>query len=378
MSNPPPISFVLYITSESKGCEIAQNILKQYPPLKKEVHVQDIRLIEKPEWLRGVPVLAKIITREIWEGSAAIEQLHYLAGYYSALAALPSSQPWSMYNTNLTLPKNVEVPKPTEPQASVPPLQLPSAQQSVSVPPLQLQSAQQPVSVSSQPQPQPPLPPRNVSSIQPQLPPLPSPQQSTSPRQQSQQSQSKSDPNKVQPIPLPDDQRPQQELNLPPPPMIRKRDDSQQTATTQPLPLSPPPPPPPPPQSNNPQQNGLVSSTSTGAGVQTRRMVSSLRPSGNINVDSSQSSQPQSQPANVLQDHVAMVFSEDELDTIERVMFKPKTVNKRNQLTDHNSDITEPNNDDGISDSKVRVFPMTEKVHNTIVQKDGGEEDSRP
>lgn len=172
MSTPPPISFVLYIKSESKGCEIAQNILKQYPPLKKEVHVQDIRLIEKPEWLRGVPVLAKIITREIWEGSAAIEQLHYLAGYYSALAALPSSQPWSMYNTNLTLPKNVEVPKPIESQTSVPPLQLPSIQQQqqpVSVPPpLQLPSIQ----LSSQPQ-----PPRNVPSIQPQM-------QPTSPRDQ--------------------------------------------------------------------------------------------------------------------------------------------------------------------------------------------------
>ena len=79
--------------------------------------------------------------------------------------------------------------------------------------------------------------------------------------------------------------------------------------------------------------------------------------------DSTSLSALQPQP----EDHVAMVFSEDELDTIQRVMFKPKTVNKRHQL--NNGD-----GDDGDIDPKVRVFPMSEKVRHTIVLKEDADD----
>ena len=345
MSTSPPISFVLYITPESKGCVTAQTLLKQYPPLRKEVHIQDIRLIEKPEWLRGVPVLAKIITREIWEGSAALEQLHYLAGYYSALSALPSAQPWSMYNTNLTLPKSVDASNPTEPLPQVPPQpQIPTQPQAL--PPLTQQIP---------PQPQSPTP----TQSQQRLPPHP-------PRSASPSSQLKADPNRFQPIPLPDDQRPQQELNLPPLPVLRKRDDQ---------PVHPP-------LSSSPSNTSqpLVSSS---AGVQTRRMIPTLRPANVTDLVRSPPDLVRSPPDPTpplpqpqLEDHVAMVFSEDELNTIQRVMFKPKTVNKRHQL----SDVEEHSaTNDGDIDSKVRVFPLSERVRHTIVQKeDADDTDDNP
>jgi hypothetical protein len=99
------LSYVLYcVQSNSKGCESAIRIIDGNIQLKKEVHIQDVKLIEKPSWLTGVPVLAKIATKEIWEGSSAIDQLNYLSGYYSGFStAILNSQPWEKYVPNLSI-----------------------------------------------------------------------------------------------------------------------------------------------------------------------------------------------------------------------------------------------------------------------------------
>jgi hypothetical protein len=373
-STLPPISHILYIVPDSKGCELAVNIVKQYPALRKEIHLQDIKLIEKPAWLRGVPVLAKVATREIWEGSTAIEQLHYLAGYFSALQTVSSSssQPWASYQTNLTLPQPVTTQAPT---------QGPSTASSSSIPPIlstsNLSPVQPPnVSLTSSPSLQTPTP--SVPQVQPQPPvTLQRPQIQTPGRTES----DPSDPNKVQPIPLPDDQRPQQELALPPPPENIKKHTVQ--TTTPPLVANPQTVSNPPPQPSRQSSRQPLSNPNT---------VQSLPPSlSSLPHPPPLPPPPLSQPSETVEvkpvdpvDHVAVVFTPDELDTIQRVMFKPKTLNKRpsahsqdevfrvdetlvDELRGRGRDVNSPKSSDS---PNVRVFPVAERTHSTIVQKD--------
>jgi hypothetical protein len=370
----PSISHILYIVPDSKGCELAMNIVKQYPALKKEVHMQDIKLIEKPAWLRGVPVLAKVATREIWEGSIAIEQLHYLAGYYSALQSVSttSNQPWASYQTNLTLPQPIATQAPV--QGSLPPVS-----SSISPPVVQ------PPSISVNPSPS-ISPPQNVPPPPSQIQSQPSvtlrgPQIQTPNRSETDQS----DPNKVQPIPLPDDQRPQQEIALPPPPENIKKHSVQTTplSTNSQTVSSPPPSLPSQPQTQTSRQPSRTPLANPNT-VKSPPLASPSPPSESV------------EPSGPV-DHVAVVFTPDELDTIQRVMFKPKTVNKRpnahgsdevfhvdetlvEELRGRGRDVNSPQSSENPS---IREFHVAERTHSTIVQKDDGEfngesEESQP
>ena len=115
-------TYVLYsVQSGSQGCENAKKIIDENLKLKSIVHIQDIKTIEKPLWLKGVPVLAKVSTKEIWEGTSAIEQLKYLSGYYSSMSTVLSSkninQPWEKYTSNLAI-------QPLMSPSTQPPLQM--------------------------------------------------------------------------------------------------------------------------------------------------------------------------------------------------------------------------------------------------------------
>jgi hypothetical protein len=159
----------------------------------------------------------------------------------------------------------------------------------------------------------------------------------------------KSDPNELQPLPLPDDQRPQQELNLPPLPVLPKREPL-------PSPIQP---------SNEatiPDESKLSADPVLRPSNAQRRMVSSLR-----TPPPPPQSQSQSSDSDV--DHVAMVFTEDELTKIQQVMFKPKTINKRREAADS----AEPSV--VYIDDNTRVFPVSEKFHSTVVQKEENSSD---
>lgn len=360
-STVPPISHILYIVPDSKGCELAVNIVKQYPALKKEVHLQDIKLIEKPAWLRGVPVLAKVATREIWEGSSAIEQLHYLAGYYSALQTMPttSNQPWAAYQTNLTLPQPVATHTPAQ-VSPIPPVQ---AQVSPSPPvPAPIQSPPQPISLPPPPS-NPSLPPPNPSLLTP-----PAAIQRSQVQPSTRSESDPADPNKIQPLPLPDDQRPQQELALPPlPKNIKTLVEQPSSSITNSQPVSNPPPLPHAPQP-----------------------IPNRQPLPLANLNTVQSPPPPSEESNDPVDHVAaVVFTQDELETIQRVMFKPKTVNKRpnaygsDEVFHVDETVIEERRGHGQSmnsphSSNVRIFPVAERTHSTIIQKDDGDGEEEP
>lgn len=333
------ISHILYITTGSRGCESALSILKQYPVLKKEIHVQDIKLIERPSWLRGVPVLAKVSTREIWEGTASIEQLYYLAGYFSGMntttgmatngmntaglntAGLTTTntqqQPWSSYQTNLTLASPTSVPAAPTP-----------ATVSESLP--------SPPPLSNQPsQPNQPFPPAPVPTNAPVMSvstPMPV-ANSTTPS-----SNQPVNPDKVQALPLPDELRPKQELVLPP---LPKNIKAEQVTTQAPQPRL----------SESLNQTPLVPPPPNQTPASSIPLQSTIR--SNVTQDGQS-------PAN----EPAPVFTPQEVDQIQRVMFKPKTVNKRRDTSEHNSpQTTTPS-------STVRVFPVSEKRHATVVEKE--------
>lgn len=355
----PPISHILYFVPDSKGCELAVNIVKQYPSLRKEIHLQDIKLIEKPAWLRGVPVLAKVSSREIWEGSAAIEQLHYLAGYYSALhtVSMTSSQPWASYQTNLALPQpvatQVSSQSPLSVSSSSPPPPIPITNPSPVVQPPSVPLSPPP-SIST------PLPSPSQPQVTLQRPLVQTPNRTES---------DPNDPNKIQPIPLPDDRRPQQEIALPPPPENIKKHSVQPTPPdASPQTVTNPP----------PQPQSISSSQSSQSSRQ-----SSRQPLANSStVQPPQPLVKTSEPV----DHVALVFTPDELETIQKVMFKPKTVNKRPNA--HGSDEVfhvdetlveelrgrgrDANSLPSSDIPNVREFPVSERTHSTIIQKDDG------
>ena len=348
MSSTLSVSYVLYcLTNGSKGCDTAIRIVDGNLALKKDVHVQDIKLIDKPPWLRGVPVLAKIATKEIWEGSAAIDQLHYLSGYYSALSVVSAStptQPWNAYQTNLMLPAQ----PPLEPAT----LPTPSSLEPVSLPP----------SIPSDKTPS--LPPRDTSLAEVPPPPMvvsPSnlPPSSFETRSSARPSsvQEEKDPNAVQPLPPPDDQRPPQELNLPPPPMNFKKEISPPVNSTPTIT--------PEGNSNSPSVDEK-NTTSVNIGSKAQRvrrtMVSNLRAESDSEIV----------PEPDASDHVsAVLFTNEELEKIQTVMAQPKlstttrTVNKRGKGKSKAED--EPVLHIPEDPRAVRTFNIDEKPRNTIV-----------
>ena len=189
-------------------------------------------LERKPDWLKGVPVLAKIETREIWEGTFAIEQLHYLVKHYlnNQSPALPQSR--QQYQTNLTLPQPISVepvvllsPQPQQQPLLQPQQPLLQPQQPLLQPQQPLLQPQQPLLQPQQPllQPQQPLlqPQQHITTsvsdqpYQPQIPP-PVPNQPLTLQNFPTNKTEKKLLNKVQPMPPPDDERNQQPFSLPP------------------------------------------------------------------------------------------------------------------------------------------------------------------
>jgi hypothetical protein len=404
------------VQSGSAGCENAIKIIEKNLQLKSIVHIQDVKKIEKPSWLKGVPVLAKVSTKEIWEGTSAIEQLNYLSGYYSGVSTVLSSfninhQPWDKYTSNLTIqppmsPASLTLQTPSTsiilsdearkqmspemkitPQVSQQPTTTPQVSQQPTTTP---QVSQQPTTTATPPPPQvvPQQMTTTTTTTTPATPATPATpqvlQQTTkSPSQPADfptndrlfakernsdtSDKSKStDPNRVQPMPLPDDPQKSKELILPPLPVLPKKENTQPTppassplastssppAPTQssppaPTQLSPPAPtqssPPAPTQSSPPAppaplENKRVSNRvlQSNAKIDNRRLsaieesnedeTNGLNDLNDLN-DSKNDSNVKEQ--STTQEHNEMVFSQSELQEIENIMTKPKTINKR-------------------------------------------------
>ena len=94
-------SYILYHKPRgtgSIGCDHALDIIQKNYFLKRNVESVNVYDIEKPPWMVGVPVLAKIATKEIWIGTPAIEQLKYLSVMNNSDSYV--NQPWQNYQTN--------------------------------------------------------------------------------------------------------------------------------------------------------------------------------------------------------------------------------------------------------------------------------------
>jgi hypothetical protein len=345
MSQVSSISHILYVTTGSRGCESALSILKQYPVLKREIHVQDIKLIERPSWLRGVPVLAKVTTREIWEGTASIEQLYYLAGYFSGMnntqtTSPATQQPWSAYQTNLTLASPTPIPTPViSPPSQAPSLTQPPSSTSVSVSP---PATITPSTLTNQPalSNQLLVPPQNASASSNQQ------QQPTLPNDNNQSQ----NPDKVQALPLPDELRPKQELVLPPLPKNIKAD---QTST----------------QAAQPRLSDMLNQTSLNPPPPNQTPAASIPNIQSSLITKTLPTANQSESTPLPTDEPSSVFTPQEVDQIQRVMFKPKTVNRRRDVSG-SSQTTPTENTDQSTQSTVRVFPVREKRRTTVVEKE--------
>lgn len=221
-------AYILYILplGQSKGCDLAIHLVNSVPNLKQDVYIQNVHLIEKPSWMTGVPVLAKIVTKDVWMGTKVIEQLKYLVEVYSKeILNVPSrTGPWQSKFADLSLPQPLQQSQAQAlqppPQQQQQPLQtlssdLSSAEPSVTQPLVpQQQSFSQPFLTPSQA----PFPPSNYVPVQPQSQPqlqlpLQPPSQNlgngplTFPPLDNtlNSNQPKSDPNKILPIPQKDD-----------------------------------------------------------------------------------------------------------------------------------------------------------------------------
>lgn len=207
---PFTFSYILYFKpTGSPGCASALNILQQNQSLKQIVHIQDVTLIKRPDWMKGVPILANVATKEIWQGTPALRQLEYLTSVTHPPVAIVT--PWSQFQAGLTLP-----PQPTVVQSPTVQFQPPQSQSpSPHVPHIQSPTIQfQPVHPPPPTPPTPQFPPQNVFHS-------PQHEQNTQQNQsQNQQNQSqnqnqptqsnqkqKTDPNRVLPLPPPDDEQ---------------------------------------------------------------------------------------------------------------------------------------------------------------------------
>ena len=373
-------AYVLYcVQSGSAGCENAIKIIEKNLQLKSIVHIQDVKKIEKPSWLKGVPVLAKVSTKEIWEGTSAIEQLNYLSGYYSGVSTVLSSfninhQPWDKYTSNLTIqppmsPASLTLQTPStsiilsdearkqmSPEMKITPQ---VSQQPTTTP----QVSQQPTTTATLPPPQvvPQQMTTTTTTTTPATPATPQVLQQTtkSPSQPADfptndrlfakernsdtSDKSKStDPNRVQPMPLPDDPQKSKELILPPLPVLPKKENTQPTppassplasTSSPPAPTQSSPPAPPAPLENKRVSNRVLQSN---AKIDNRRLsaieesnedeTNGLNDLNDLN-DSNNDSNVKEQ--STTQEHNEMVFSQSELQEIENIMTKPKTINKR-------------------------------------------------
>lgn len=355
MSQSPSISHILYVMTGSRGCESALSILKQYHVLKREIHVQDIKLIERPSWLRGVPVLAKVATREIWEGTASIEQLYYLAGYFAGMnnnqnTTPDTQQPWLSYQTNLTLASSTPTPTPAQVSVQTPSI---STSQPTMASTLEPQTKSAPITPTNLPvfSNQPPVSGQTI---------LTSPNQAQQPALPNDNNQPQN-PDKVQALPLPDELRPKQELVLPPLPKNIKAEQSSTQAvqtrlsdTLNQTSSSPPPP------TNKTPATGSSTSNIPSSSIANSSLNTKQSPTAN-----------QDDLVPLPTDESSPIFTPQQVDQIQRVMFKPKTVNKRRDATETSSfqTTTDSSSQNTIS-STIRVFPVREKRRTTVVEKE--------
>ena len=387
-------TYVLYyVRSGSQGCDNAIKIIDKNIQLKSMIHIQDVKSIEKPSWLKGVPVLAKVSTKEIWEGSSAIEQLNYLSGYYSGVSTVLSSlgnaaaaelsnnkQPWDKYTSNLAIhstfaspvtvhydssqPAVVQQPSQSQSQPAAPSQSQPADVLLSTPPPSQSQSQLAVVQQPSQSQSQPAVVLSSPSPSPPQSQPIdfPTNDRLITKMQNENTSGDKSkakDPNRLQPMPLPDNPQKSSELILPPLPVFPKKEVA-----------APPPPPPmkPPTPENNSNrilsndnkidnrrpdsnddgtlseelhddddddddvdiQNKPFETVTSNKSITSMKSTKSMK-SMKFNEPNGDADEPTKlvQPTQMSSDHNEMVFSQSELEEIENVMTKPKTINKR-------------------------------------------------
>jgi hypothetical protein len=212
-------SYILYYTDTSPGCQTALKIINSNPFLKKDIYLQNIQSIQKPHWMKGVPILAKVSTKDIWDaGSPSLAQLQYLSETYTKNI---QKQPWKSRQADLSLPNhlsqlNIDTPMhDIQPQQAQPQPQIQSPPQNQIPSPPSEEIPQQNGDRPTQPQANTPMnfPPLSTDPLRTgpaTFPPLSQPQ--TSP--------SKVDPNKVQPIPPPDEKN--QEPSKPKLPQITK------------------------------------------------------------------------------------------------------------------------------------------------------------
>jgi len=354
MSQSPygSFSYILYYRPQgSIGCDRAISIIEANPYLKKEVLRQDINnFSEKPPWMKAIPILAQISTKEVWVGTPALAQLQYLSGMYPSTNMM--KQPWQNYQTNLSLPTPIVQPNsspetfinntnnnnnnslPTPQLTTTPSLpnipqlantpSLPNIPQFANTPPPNILPPtinNNSSSSSSFPTPAiiPTLAPQPSLPNAPQIfPPLNTPAPSNG---------EKKDPNRVQPLPAPDDQRQPQTLVLPPPPKKVKTEPSPQlpqppntnsnTSTSTSLPptqsLLPPPPQSLSTSANMSNNNNDENSTTS---QMNRNVQVNFVEAGDLPIVESPSNSNG-------------IFSDDELVKIQSVLSKPKTINKR-------------------------------------------------
>lgn len=359
MSQSPygSFSYILYYRPQgSVGCDRAIGIIEASPYLKKEVLRQDINnFSEKPSWMKAIPILAQISTKDVWVGTPALAQLQYLASWYQS-QNVNIKQPWQNYQTNLSLPTPVLQPNTTTtttesfvnntfnnnnnlspqnvtplPSPALPTSNVSSPQNVAPFPPPNITPTTTTPSTSF-PTPAiiPPLVPQTSQSNGPQVfPPLPSSVQTST---------EKKDPNRVQPLPPPDDQRQPQALVLPPPPKKVKADLSQlntNTNNSSPTNLSNLP----------PISTTTTTTTSTSNGNEVPYMpLPSNNISPNHHMDNNfkgntsfgvvqENMTKMTEEKETAGDHSSSdkngIFSDDELAKIQSVLSKPKTINKR-------------------------------------------------
>jgi len=193
MSQP----YILYIVPGEQVSEKAIDIVRMS---NLQVHLQDVNLIKRPEWLNGVPILAQRQSGHIWKGTRALHQLKFLTQNVTIQPGSSNTEPvkpWNNYQSNLDLQSHTpsvpvtNVPQPVQP-TNAPTPTLPSPiYPSTPTPPT-------PPVVTPPSQPSTHRIPTNVSGVEVrpavQVPTIPQPLMNTK----------KSNPNELQPLPPPD------------------------------------------------------------------------------------------------------------------------------------------------------------------------------
>jgi hypothetical protein len=191
-------SYILYILPGQPGSDQAIEISRLSG---NSVHVQDIRLIKRPKWLNGVPILANSKSREIWRGQKALEHLKFMSQTsvikWPKMQADLSVKPMFTAPVQQTPPQGQKLPPPPQqqPQQPIPSQQVPLVVEQQQVPsvvqqqPLPVPQIQPVVQTPEQPLPIPQIPPVVQAPEQPAYPDIPQ--------------KKKGNPNKVQTLPPP-------------------------------------------------------------------------------------------------------------------------------------------------------------------------------